>query len=384
MPTQYSFLRFALDLDKMPGSLWLLLGRCLALADQVGSAALKPALAKDLYSISLSRFIQGTVAIEGTELSDEMIEAAVNRSDGTQPPEYAPHEIDAYVRAAENILRSIRLGERLELTSEYLCGLNRLVLRGSQVEPGINIGALRHHPVRVHGYTPPGEAALPGLVDRLCKWLDDDLGASESQQNALGRQGLSLLAAVVGHLYVEMIHPFGDGNGRVGRLLELDILAHGRVPFVCALALTNHYNLRKNEYFQSIRDAEEDVTDAGVFAFVEFSVKGLYDSIQELMLRIQSQNIQLAWQDLIFEQFRSVDHRAAPRRRRQLALSLKPEPVQVSAVRNLSPELARLYAQRADSSVVDDLKKLEQMNLARREEKGWVANVEYVLGFQPD
>jgi hypothetical protein len=51
-----------------------------------------------------------------------------------------------------------------------------------------------------------------------------------------------LIAAVVAHVYFEWIHPFGDGNGRTGRLIELKLLLEAGVPQPAAHLLSNHYN----------------------------------------------------------------------------------------------------------------------------------------------
>jgi Fic family protein len=60
----------------------------------------------------------------------------------------------------------------------------------------------------------------------MCAWLDRRL-PTESDPTPMGT---AVIHAVLAHLYLEWIHPFGDGNGRTGRLVEFQILAAGGIP----------------------------------------------------------------------------------------------------------------------------------------------------------
>jgi len=47
--------------------------------------------------------------------------------------------------------------------------------------------------------------------------------------------------AIVTHVYLKWIHPFGDGNGRTGRLLEFYILLRAGLPNIVSHVLSNFY-----------------------------------------------------------------------------------------------------------------------------------------------
>ena len=72
---------------------------------------------------------------------------------------------------------------------------------------------------------------------------------------------MPILSAILAHLYLAWIHPFGDGNGRSARLLEFGVLLTGRVPTVAAHLLANFYNDTRSEYYRQLRIASESGGD---------------------------------------------------------------------------------------------------------------------------
>jgi len=98
------------------------------------------------------------------------------------------------------------------LTFERLCRWHRTLMTGSPT-PARHVGAVRTEqgwiggtsPVDAHLVTPPPEE-VPGLLDDLVAYANRDDIDSVSQ-------------AAITHAQFEIIHPFADGNGRVGRVL---------------------------------------------------------------------------------------------------------------------------------------------------------------------
>jgi Fic family protein len=72
---------------------------------------------------------------------------------------------------------------------------------------------------KVHFEAPPA-ARLAGEMDRFIAWFNSTAPGSEAQLPALTRAGIA-------HLYFESIHPFEDGNGRVGRAISEKALVQG-------------------------------------------------------------------------------------------------------------------------------------------------------------
>ncbi|MEM8738459.1 MAG: Fic family protein [Planctomycetota bacterium] len=378
----HPFIRFDLDFHDADAGLWELLGRCASLFDLISVAPLKPTLAEKLYRVSLTKYIQGTTAIEGHEYNTEVVEEAVARSDQLVP-DYTPVEIDSFLNVIIEIRDKKKSGEPLNVTPDYLCELNRTVLTGAPISPSINIGHLRYHHVGVHGYRPPESEHLDPLVGDLCYWINDPT-ASKLGQYGLSTMSQNLFKALFAHLYFEMIHPFGDGNGRVGRLLELDLLARSGVPLPAAMGLTSYYNEHKNAYFAAIQAAEAQHSDGGIFPFINFALRGLYAKSKEMVAMIQSQTLDALWKDYVYEQTDAYKRRAVGRRQQTLALSLDSTPRVNRQIREISTKIAVAYSNKTDAILTRDLKALQKLGLVTRLAEGWKANKEKMQAFLAD
>ncbi len=117
---------------------------------------------------------------------------------------------------------AIAIGERAELTVDGLLDIHRTLM---QDEPDALPGEFRVTQGWIGGratsplgadYVPPPEDVVPGLVDDLVAFLArDDIPP--------------IAMAAIAHAQLETIHPFADGNGRVGRCLIHAIFRRARL-----------------------------------------------------------------------------------------------------------------------------------------------------------
>ena len=105
---------------------------------------------------------------------------------------------------------------------------NRQILQGLEVEEGVVPGKIRQHDVGVASYRAPASEDCPYLLQRLCDWLYGPAFDYDRDLNRDHRLVTAALRAIVGHVYLAWIHPFGDGNGRTARLLEFYVPHAGR------------------------------------------------------------------------------------------------------------------------------------------------------------
>ena len=99
-------------------------------------------------------------------------------------------------------------------------------------------GAL--HAPRVHYEAPPSDR-VPGEMQAFIQWFNDSAPAGDKPLSAITRAGIA-------HLWFESIHPFEDGNGRIGRAIAEKALAQAlEAPTLTALAETIHRH-RKGYY----------------------------------------------------------------------------------------------------------------------------------------
>ena len=104
------------------------------------------------------------------------------------------------------------------------------------------------HESRVHFEAPPS-SRLPKEMARFLAWFNRTSPQGSNKLPALTRAGLA-------HLYFESIHPFEDGNGRIGRAIAEKALAQslGR-PTLSALAAT--ILLRRKAYYAALEAANK-------------------------------------------------------------------------------------------------------------------------------
>jgi len=105
------------------------------------------------------------------------------------------------------------------------------------------------HAPRVHFEAPPS-ARVPEEMARFVQWFNRTAPSGKEPLPALTRAGIA-------HLYFVSIHPFEDGNGRVGRAIAEKALAQsvGR-PTLTALAAT--ILRRRKAYYEALEAANKD------------------------------------------------------------------------------------------------------------------------------
>ena len=178
-------------------------------------------------------------------------------------------------------------------------------------------GQLRTDDRVVGPYKCPRPDDVVPLVERLCEWLQEQFRYSS------GEQGFSdaVVQAIVTHVYIEWIHPFGDGNGRTGRLLEFYILLRAGNPDIASHILSNFYNETRAEYYRQL-DSANKASDLS--AFIAYAVQGYRDGLRETLSTIQRSQFEIGWRNLIYDRFASHRYRKKNvfKRRRDLVLNL--------------------------------------------------------------
>lgn len=108
---------------------------------------------------------------------------------------------------------------------------------------------------RTMHFEAPSSKAIPNEMQRFVAWFNDTAPAGATPLPALTRAGLA-------HLYFVCIHPFEDGNGRIGRAIAEKSLAQnlGR-PSLIALAYT--IERKRKDYYAALEqnNKEREVTD---------------------------------------------------------------------------------------------------------------------------
>jgi Fic family protein len=213
----------------------LALGRLDAVSELLPNAALL------LYSFVRKEAVLSSM-IEGTQssLADLML-FEIDEQPGV-PVEDA-REVSLYVAALEHGLKRLREGFPLSL--RLLREMHKVLLgqgRGANLAPG----EFRRTQVWVGGTRPGNAVFVPPPVTELNESLKDFERFLHDQPDPTP----PLVKAALAHVQFETIHPFLDGNGRLGRLLiALQLVADGllREPL---LYLSLHFKEQRPTYYE--------------------------------------------------------------------------------------------------------------------------------------
>jgi Fic family protein len=179
--------------------------------------------------------------IEGTQSSlSELLLFELEQEPGVPLDDVV--EVSNYVAALEHGVQRLRAG--FPLSYRLFREIHGLLLargRGSDKDPGEFrrsqnwIGGTR--PGNAH-FVPPPAALVSECMSHLERFLHDE------------SQGPVLLRAALAHVQFETIHPFLDGNGRVGRLLVTFLLCHAGILREPLLYLSLYLKQHRGEYYR--------------------------------------------------------------------------------------------------------------------------------------
>ena len=218
----HPWISFAIDMDRLAAMDFVRLGEALSKCDHIAGVPLPPDIAKTLHMIYLVKGIHATTQIEGNSLSEDEVRARV---EGDLPlpesQEYLGKEIDNILAACNLVAEELAAGRNMRLTRERIELFNEMVLDGLPRKEDVIPGKIRTKGVGVGNVylgAPAGDCEF--LLEELCGWLEqlvEDAGPD-------WHRPIGLLRAILAHLYLAWIHPFGDGNGRTARLVEVRLL----------------------------------------------------------------------------------------------------------------------------------------------------------------
>lgn len=216
----------------------------LALARLSGVSGLVPSVDWLLYSAIrkealLTSQIEGTQATL-TDLFDEEAGIAISNTDDVE-------EVTNYLRAFRLVQDNLRSPQGLPISIRLLCAAHRLLLagvRGSAKQPG----ELRRSQNWIGGTRPGNAVFVPPPADRIAALLSDMERFIHDTSPALP----PLVKIALVHAQFETIHPFLDGNGRLGRLLIAALLEHWGLLAEPIMYLSGYLKQHQAEYYRQL------------------------------------------------------------------------------------------------------------------------------------
>lgn len=202
------------------------------------------------------RTIQGSLAIEGNTLSTEQITAILNGETVIASPKE--------VQEVRNAIKAYEAFQQWQPSQEKdLLQAHQILMTGLIDE----VGQYRHGGVgvmsgdRVVHMAPPANQ-VPRLMADLLIWLNDS-------------DVHPLIQSSVFHYEFEFIHPFADGNGRMGRLWQTLILSRWN-PIFANIPVESLIYQNQKAYYEALQ-ASTDRTDSA--PFIEFILQMILDAV---------------------------------------------------------------------------------------------------------
>ena len=185
-----------------------------------------------LIDLSIS-FTYNTNAIEGSTITLHETEDIIKRKIAPNKP---IRDIQETINHSKTFFMTIN--EKSELSADMLLKWHKEVFLDTK--PDI-AGRFRDYLVRVGNYRAPDWQDVNKLIKEFFEWLNKNKKASHIVE-----------LAARAHYKFEKIHPFGDGNGRIGRLIIAYLLRKGNYPL-----LIIEYKKRKS-YYHALSKSEND------------------------------------------------------------------------------------------------------------------------------
>jgi Fic family protein len=181
-------------------------------------------------------------------------------------------EVSSYIKALNHGLNRLREGFPLSLRLiREIHGILLQTGRGSSKQPG----EFRRSQNWIGGTRPGNAMFVPPPPERLMECLD----AFEKFLHADGDKSLPLLVkAALIHVQFETIHPFLDGNGRLGRLLITFLLCAEGALQEPILYLSLYFKAHRQQYYALLQQVREQ----GAWeAWVEFFLTGVMETASQ-------------------------------------------------------------------------------------------------------
>lgn len=206
----------------------------------------------------LSNEAVDTSKIEGEILDRDSVQSSIRKHLGLQTD---GRKVRAQEAGVSQMMVDLYTTYSEELTEECLFEWHKMVMNGrTDLEV---VGDYRSHsnPMQIISgrldfhkvfYEAPPSARVPEEMRKYIDWFN----------NSLKKEIPSVIHAGIAHLYFELIHPFEDGNGRIGRTIAEKALAMGgRQSLIASLSSTIEWDRKR--YYLALEQANKalDITE---------------------------------------------------------------------------------------------------------------------------
>lgn len=232
----------------------------------------KPATA--LRKINRIKTIQSSLEIEGNTLTEAQITALLENKRVIAPPKDIAEVQNAIT--VYNRLHKFNPFQLKDLEKAHSVLMNGLVANAGKLRT-TNVGIVKGSKV---AHVAPNGTMVKGLMKDLFEYLKKE-------------KDLLLIKSCVFHYELEFIHPFVDGNGRMGRLWQTLLLMQ-QYPVFEYLPVESIIKQKQVEYYKALSESDKKGNST---PFIEFMLGIILEALKGLL---QSQTVTLHTADRIY------------------------------------------------------------------------------------
>lgn len=272
---------------------------------------LPPDWKEQLDKLNRVRAVYGTTALEGNPLSEEEVSRQLDKFDaeGLQAGSEKMTKEKLQIRNAGKAQQWVK--ERFlpggpPVSLDDILEMHRMITEKSDTNHNIP-GRLRTFSVQV-GSPDLGGVHIGAPHKQLARLMEEYIQFINSRKL---KDQHPVVKALLAHFFLVTIHPFGDGNGRVSRLVEAGILFQQGHNVHGFYGLSNHFYQNDRKYktlLQQCRAKEPfDVTH-----FVRFGIEGFRSELKGINNFIKTKMNRIVYKNMLV---RSFNQRVGSRRR---------------------------------------------------------------------
>ncbi|NLB79819.1 MAG: Fic family protein [Clostridiaceae bacterium] len=228
--------------------------------------------------VMLSEAIK-TSEIEGEHFSREDVMSSLMMNLGLL--DYALPSKNKNVDAIAQLMIEVKKNYNQPLTLELILHWHKILMSHHNNKGGslrnssepMQVISGRYGDIKAHYEAPPSKD-LPQLMGQFFEWY------RTFEDSTLGTIGEAIILSALSHLYFETLHPFEDGNGRVGRAIADKVLAE-KLESPLFISLSTSIENIKSAYYDEIKKAQRslEVTDWLVY-HIQVLIQALKQAVE--------------------------------------------------------------------------------------------------------
>jgi Fic family protein len=238
---------------------------------RIQSAAVGVSWMPNLQKEAAARQTHGSTAIEGNPLTLTEVQIIAAGGDLPQAKPRAIHEVLNYLAALRFVEKNAKVNA---IETRDVLKLHALIGQKGALdrEP---VGLFRPYQVKVGMHMPPAAKDVPRLMTELLEWV-----------NGPGRAWPAVVSSAILHYQFEFIHPFGDGNGRVGRALATWELYRKQFDTHHIFAVDEILLEDRQSYYRALHRVQNEGQELS--GWVEYIAETINEALNRTWKRIQA------------------------------------------------------------------------------------------------